>query len=149
MILADFKAFPSTGKIMAVDWGARRTGIAVCDDAREFTFARPAIVMPRGDTDVARRVAEMAATEHVVGIVIGLPVHGDGTESDTALDVRAFARELSDLSGLPICFLEENLTSVAAQEEMGRTRVKDIKEKLDSIAARIILENAISIMRRI
>ena len=149
MILADFKAFPSSGKIMGVDWGARRTGIAVTDESRDFTFARPQIVMPRGANDIARRVADVAAAERVVGIVIGLPVHSDGNESDTAASVRAFATQLSDITGLPICFIPENLTSVAAQEEMGRVRVKDIKEKLDSVSARIILENAIAIIRRI
>ena len=49
---------------------------------------------------------------------------------------------------LPICVLEENLTSVVAQEEMGRVRVRDLKEKLDSESARVILENAIAIINR-
>ena len=49
---------------------------------------------------------------------------------------------------LPICMIEENLTSVEAQESMGRVRVRDIKQKLDSESARVILENAIAIIKR-
>ena len=149
MILADFKAFPRHGKIMGVDWGARRTGVAVSDETHEFTFSRPAIVMPRGATDIARRVADVIAAERVHGIVIGMPVRSDGTPSDASIAVRKFADELSCMTDLPICFIEEDLTSLAAQEEMGRVRVRDIKEKLDSVAARIILENAIAIIHRL
>jgi len=148
MILPDFKAFPRVGRIMGVDWGARRTGVAVSDASREFVFTRDVIVA-RGNTDVAGCVADMAKDEGAVGIVIGLPVHGDGTESDTSRMVREFANQLATLTDLPICFIEENLTSVTAQEQMGRVRRADIKQRLDSEAARVILENAISVIRRI
>lgn len=149
MILPDFKAFPRTGRIMGVDWGARRTGIAVTDASREFVFARAAIVLRRGDDTWARQIADLAVAENVVGIVIGLPVHGDGTESETAALVRANAAQICTYSDLPIVFIPENLTSVAAQESMGRVRRSDIKQRLDSEAARVILENAIAVMRRL
>lgn len=59
------------------------------------------------------------------------------------------ATELCTYVDLPICFIDENLTSFAAQESMGRVRVSDIKRRLDSEAARVILENAIAIINRI
>lgn len=149
MILPDFKAFPRTGRIMGIDWGARRTGIAVTDASREFVFARAAIVLRRGDDTWARQIADLAAAEKVVGIVIGLPVHGDGTESETAILVRTNAAQICTYSDLPIVFIPENLTSVAAQESMGRVRRSDIKQRLDSEAARVILENAIAVIRRL
>lgn len=149
MILPDFKAFPRTGRIMGIDWGARRTGIAVTDASREFVFARAAIVLRRGDDTWARQIADLAAAEKVVGIVIGLPVHGDGTESETATLVRTNAAQICTYSDLPIVFIPENLTSVAAQESMGRVRRSDIKQRLDSEAARVILENAIAVIRRL
>ena len=148
MILPDFKAFPAMGRIIGVDWGARRCGLAVSSADREFVFVRPAIVMARGDNDVARRVADFATDENAVGIVVGLPLHGDGTESETTQMVRDFAQKLCVYVDLPICFIPENLTSHAAQMEMGRGRVRDLKSQLDSNAARIILENAIALMRR-
>lgn len=148
MILPDFKAFPRVGRIMGVDWGARRTGVAVSDASREFVFPRDVIAV-RNSMDTAPRVADMARGEGMSGIVIGLPLRGDGTESDTTVMVRQFANRLATLTDLPIVFIEENLTSVTAQEQMGRVRMRDIKQRLDSESARVILENAIAVMCRI
>jgi len=148
MILPDFKAFPRTGRILGIDWGARRIGVAVSSPDREFVFVRDAIVMPRGANGHATKVADLARTENVVGIVVGLPLYNDGTESDTTKMVRDFVDDLSRQVDLPICMIEENLTSSVAQENMGRVRVRDLKEKLDSESARVILENAIAIINR-
>ncbi len=148
MILPDFKAFPRTGRIIGVDWGARRTGIAISDASREFVFTRSTI-MVRNSADIASRIADIAQREGAVGIVIGLPVRSDGTESDTTVMVREFANRLANLTDLPICFIEENLTSITAQEQMGRVRRIDIKQRLDSESARVILENAIAVIRRV
>ena len=148
MILPDFKAFPRVGRIIGVDWGARRTGVAVSDASREFVFTRPAILTPRGDPSWARRVAELAVSETAVGILIGMPVHADGTPSEICDDIRTNAAQVCTYVDLPVCFIEENLTSVAAQESMGKVRRADIKQRLDSEAARVILENAIAVMRR-
>jgi len=149
MILPDFKAFPTTGRIVGLDWGARRTGVAVSDPSRQFVFTRPAILTPRGDTSWARRVAALAADENVVGIVIGRPVHSDGKISETFDAILRNAMKLCTYSDLPVVFIDENLTSVAAQDEMGRIRRDDIKQRLDSEAARVILENAIAVSDRL
>ncbi len=148
MILPDFKSFPRTGRILGVDWGARRTGVAISDASREFVFTRDKIETRAGDDSWAKKIADLAMTEGAVGIVIGLPVHGDGTESETTDAVRRNAAQICTYTDLPICFIEENLTSVIAQEQMGRVRRDDIKQRLDSESARVILENAIAVMRR-
>lgn len=149
MILPDFKAFPRTGRIVGIDWGAARTGVAVSDASREFVFTRDVIDARRaGECDLARRVADVVANEGAVGIIIGLPLHADGTESETTSRVREFAARLETLTDLPICFIDESYSSVTAQSEMGRVRRADIKQKLDSASARVILENAISLIRR-
>ena len=145
MILPDFKAFPRVGRIIGIDWGARRIGVAVSDPRREFVFARDLIP---GGADASDRVADFVRTERAVGIVIGLPLYADGTPSDTTRAVREFADQLAANIDVPICFIEENLTSVAAQESMGKVRRRDIKEKLDSLSARVILENAIAMINR-
>ena len=59
-----------------------------------------------------------------------------------------FMQKLSEKTLLPICGIEENLTSLAAQEDMGRVRVRDLKQRLDSESARVILENAIAMINR-
>lgn len=149
MILPDFKAFPRTGRIVGIDWGAARTGVAVSDASREFVFTRDAIDARRAGADeLARRIADLASDEGAVGIIIGLPLHADGTESETTSRVREFAAALTQVTDLPICLLDESYSSVTAQSEMGRVRRADIKQKLDSVSARVILENAISLIRR-
>lgn len=147
MILPDFKAFPRTGRIVGIDWGAARTGVAVSDASREFVFTRPAIAGGRDGT-LPRAVADLASGERAVGIVIGLPLYSDGTESDTTSRVREFASALAQVTDLPICFIDESYSSITAQAEMGRVRLADIKQKLDSASARVILENAISLIHR-
>lgn len=148
MILADFKAFPRSGRIVGIDWGQRRIGVAVSDATREFVFVRDVIVLPRGAQNHANLVADLAKEEGAVAIIVGLPVRNDGTDSDTTKLVRAFIENLASQTDLPIGTIEENLTSVIAQEEMGRVRVNDLKARLDSESARVILENAIAIINR-
>ena len=147
MILPDFKAFPRSGRIIGIDWGARRVGVAVSDETRSFVFVRDVIKMGVGD-DAGTIIARVAKEERVVGIVVGLPLYPDGAESDTTKMVREFVVNLSEKTDLPIILVEENLTSVVAQESMGRVRVRDIKERLDSQAACVILENAIALINR-
>ena len=147
MILPDFKDFPKLGRIIGIDWGARRTGIAVSSENREFVFVREPIVVANG-FDLVGAIVDLVRAEGAYGIIIGLPLRMDGTESDTTKSVREFAAVLAGRVDLPICFLDETLSSSAAQESMGRVRVRDIKEKLDSESARVILENAIAIINR-
>ncbi len=147
MILDDFKVFPRDGRLIGIDWGARRTGIAISDETREFVFARDPIVMKKSD-ELVDKILNLVRAEKIAGIVIGLPLRMDGTESETTGRVRAFADALATATDIPIIFIDETLSSTAAQEEMGRVRRADIKEKLDSNAARLILENAIAMMAR-
>ena len=147
MILSDYKNFPRTGRIIGIDWGLRRCGVAVSDENREFTFVRPQIVV-KNTTELLQRILNIITVERFVGIVIGLPVYEDGTESDTTKMVREFAALLSKNTDLPIIFVPENLTSIAAAEEIGRKSITKIKQELDSVSAKVILENAIAMLKR-
>ena len=148
MIMPDFKDFPRTGRIVGFDWGARRTGVAVSDESREFVFVRAPIVAGRG-MDMAKKIADCINAEHVVGFVFGLPCRMDGTESETTAMVRDVAGRVATYTDLPICFIDETLTSTAAAEQTKLHTIKDVKEKLDSQSARIILENAIAMRKRL
>lgn len=141
MILPDFKAFPRTGRILGIDWGSRRIGLAVSDESREFVWAHPQIENRQWSANAASLVADKITTEQPVGIIIGLPLHADGTDSMTTLAVRQFASSLATYTDLPIAFIEENLTSVEAES---RT-----KTNVDSESAAIILENAIAMIKRL
>ena len=148
MILPDFKAFPHSGRLLGIDWGLRRIGVAVSDAGHDFVFVRPVVVVPRGADNHANLVADIAKKESVVGIVVGIPLHSDGSDSDTTKMVRDFINALAKVTDLPICTIEENLTSATAQENMGRVSVSKLKESLDSESARVILENAIAMINR-
>jgi len=137
MIFADFKDFiaalPPVGRLLGIDWGARRIGFAVSDDNREFTFPRENLK--------SKDIAEIIGSEKIVGIVIGLPTHADGTDSDTTVKVHEFTAELAALTNLPIVFMDEQLTSVEARDRTGGQRI-------DAHAAAVILEDAIAKIKR-
>lgn len=148
MILSDFKGFEPTGRLMGIDWGASRTGIAVSDPGRTLVFPRSPIV-PRNQLDLLKKIENMVVTDGFSGIIIGLPLRTDGSDSDTTRAVREFANELSKLVDVPIAFIDEALTSITAMDYLGhRVRRHDIKTRLDSFAAKVILENAIALMKR-
>ena len=148
MILCDCKDFPRIGRIIGLDWGLRRCGVAVADENRGFVFTRPQLNVKSQD-ELIKNVLTIIAENRPVGLVIGLPLHADGSDSDTTKLVREFADLLSKQTDLPIIFVEENLTSAAAQEEIGRKSITKIKQELDSVSAKIILENAIALLKRL
>ncbi len=148
MILSNYKDFPRIGRILGLDWGARRCGVAVSDETRDFVFERPQIAI-KNQNELIDAVLRLICEERVSGIVIGLPLHADGSDSGTTAQVRAYANNLSNQTDLPILFIEENLTSTMAEQEMGLKSWTKKKRELDSVSAKIILENAISMLRRI
>ena len=148
MILSEFKDFPRVGRILGIDWGARRIGVAVTDEGQEFFFTRPQIVLGRSD-DGLDAVAQTVVVERVAAVVVGLPLRTDGTLSDTTRRVYDWAEKLAAQMSVPIFMIDETLSSASAQESFAKCRRRDIKEKLDSAAARVILENAIAMARRV
>ena len=103
----------------------------------------------KNQEELVGRILTLVNEEKISGIVIGLPLYSDGTDSDTTKAVRDFAVMVSEKTSIPIIFIEENLTSNAAQEEIGRKSITKIKQELDSVSAKIILENAIAMLKRI
>lgn len=148
MILSDYKDFPRMGRVLGLDWGARRCGVAVSDEKHDFVFVRPQINIKNQD-ELINMVVQLVMNEKIIGIVIGLPLHADGSDSETTVQVKAFANNLSEHTNLPIIFIEENLTSTMAEQEMGQKSWVKKKSELDSMSAKIILENAIAILKRL
>ena len=148
MILRDFKAFPRHGRVIGIDWGAARTGLAVSSEDRQFIFTRP--VLPSRDADAAlSAIVALSRDENAVGIVFGLPLRGDGSESETTAMARGVAEKLSTLTDLPIYMLDETLTSFEAADINNIKTRRGAREKLDSESARVLLENAIAMISRI
>ena len=134
--------------IIGLDHGARRIGVAVGDTETGMAFARPAIQRRNLANDV-HAVEELAWAEAAELVVIGLPLHADGSEGDQAAAARAFGAGLTD-SGLRVAFEDERLTSWEAGERLRESGRRPSREsgELDSTAARLILQQYLDARRR-
>lgn len=127
------------GRIMGIDYGAKRVGIALSDASH--LIASPLMVCEREDavTTIARAVAEHDVESVVVGMPTALAGHG-GAAADEA---RAFAREVADATGLQVQVEDERFTTVIAERAMveAGVRRRDRREKVDGVAAALILQS--------
>ena len=129
-------------RIMAVDFGDSRTGIAVCD--KDEILASPLTVITEYNFEkCAEKVAEIAKKEKAEMIVVGLPKNMDGSSGERAEKCTEFARIVSEISGLPAELWDERRTTVAAHNYLNETNVRGKKRKavVDAVAATIILES--------
>lgn len=130
-------------KWIAVDYGERRTGLAVCD-ASELIVTP---VTPQIEEKSLNKVAEAAAAARLAqgaeGVVCGLPRNMDGTEGSRAQKTRKMAAILERDGQLPVRFCDERRTTVTAAAQLSEvgTFGKKRKEILDSVSAAVILES--------
>ncbi|HJP72388.1 MAG TPA: Holliday junction resolvase RuvX [Candidatus Limnocylindria bacterium] len=127
-------------RLIGLDHGAKRIGVAVGDTETGMAFARPAIKRRNLDHDLAL-VGELCTTEGATTIVIGLPLLLDGTEGAQAALAREFGERLAAI-GLQVAYEDERLTSWEAERESGSRRRRPTREsgEIDSAAARLILQ---------
>jgi putative Holliday junction resolvase len=129
-----------SGRILGLDHGSRRIGVAIGDLETGMAFARGALKRRSLDHDLAL-IGELCTEEGVERVVIGLPLHGDGSEGQQAAAARAFGERLAAI-GLAVDYEDERLTSWQAGERLsdaGRSPRRESGE-LDSAAARLILQ---------
>ncbi|MDE5741509.1 MAG: Holliday junction resolvase RuvX [Oscillospiraceae bacterium] len=128
-------------KIMAVDFGDSRTGIAVCDKSE--MLASPLTVITEYNFErCAEKVAELAKKEKAELIVVGYPKNMNNTIGERAEKCQKFAELVSELSGIPTELWDERSTTVTAHNYLNETNVRGKKRKavVDAVAATIILE---------
>ena len=136
-------ALPSGGKLAGLDVGTRTIGLAICDAG--WHFAGPCETLRRTKfTQDLEALQGFAGREHVVGLVVGLPLSMDGSDSPRTQSVRAFARNLTPL-GLPLLLWDERWSTQAVERAMIEADVSRAKraEKVDALAAAHILQGAI------
>jgi putative Holliday junction resolvase len=142
--VAEFRAaLPHGGVLLGIDTGTRTIGITLCDAGWRFATAAKPISKGKFARDKAA-IAAVIAERQVKGLVIGLPLNMDGSESPRSQSARAFARNLAAL-GLPILLWDERWSSQAAERgliEQDMSRAKRA-ERIDSAAAATILQAAI------
>jgi putative Holliday junction resolvase len=126
---------------LAIDHGTKNIGLAFSDELE--ILASPFEVWPnQGEASLAR-IARLAKDEGAQALLVGLPRHKDGQESATAPLARAFGEALRTLTGLPLLFWDEYLTSMEAERLLAQrgVKAKDRKARLDAAAAAVMLED--------
>ena len=138
----------STGKILSVDFGDTRTGLAFSDVSR-FLASGIGYVSPGGIDKTAEAVAEVAKENRAAAIIVGLPVNMDGSEGSRAQRCRKFAMMLKSLTGLPVAMFDERMTTMTASRYLNETNTRGKKRKgvIDTLSAQIILQNCLDRMK--
>jgi putative Holliday junction resolvase len=130
------------GRVLAVDWGQRRCGLAISDPTR--LIAQPLTTLtrrPKHRPPVAA-IAALAAEHAATVVVVGLPLTPDGEEGDAAREARALADAIGVRTGLPVVLQDERLTTAAAQRAARHlgVRDRDARGRIDQMAAVGILQ---------
>ncbi len=134
-----------TGRILGVDFGDVRTGLAVSDDSR-FLAGGLGTIKPGGIEKTADAVAEIAKKEGVNAVVVGQPVNMDGSLGPRAKRCAEFAELLrARLPEVDILLFDERMTTMAASRYLNETGTHGKKRKgiIDTLSAEIILQNAL------
>lgn len=136
-------------KIMGIDYGDARTGVAISDLL--CSIVGSTAVVPSRNTDRAiADIVRMAKENQVGEIVVGLPKNMDGSEGPRAELCRSFAKRLEDAAGLPVAMWDERRTTVEAHNILSvhNYHGKKRKEKVDAVAASLILEGYLAFKKR-
>ncbi len=136
-------ALPEGGRLLGLDLGTKTIGLALCDAG--WTFASPAQTLPRGKFGRDKDTLDaFVKAQSVRGLVLGLPLNMDGSESPRSQASRAFARNIAVL-GLPILLRDERWSTIAAERFMIEQDMSRAKRagKIDAHAAAMILQGAI------
>ncbi len=132
------------GRWMAIDWGERRIGLAISDPTG--TIASPAGVIERrkGKRAPIAELVRRATALEALGIIMGLPLDGEGDETPRSTECRRVAAELARRTSLPVALLDERFTTAVALRAVrdmgGRTHGR--KGDVDALAATVLLQQA-------
>jgi putative holliday junction resolvase len=140
---------PPTGRILAVDWGEVRIGLALSDETQTLATPLETLVRRRGKRFPMAKFLELIARHEPSGVVVGLPLTGEGKEEESAAAARELAGGLADRSGLPVELWDERMSTARAlaviREQDGSTRGR--KGDVDSLAAAVLLQHFLDARR--
>lgn len=148
MIFDEFEAFaeslPTMQGLAGLDLGTVTIGVAVSDTFQSVATPLETIKRKKFTVD-ADKLLEILNARNIAGIVLGLPRNMDGSEGPRCQSTRAFARNLSRLTDLPITYWDERLSTVAAERALleADTSRKRRSEVIDHVAASYILQGAL------
>ncbi len=129
-------------RILGLDYGTVRVGVAMSDP--DAIIAQPrGFIKAEPQKNFLSEIEKMCAEMEVGKIVIGLPLHMSGEEGESAVAARKLGAAIQGKINIPIVFIDERLSTVSAEKALMEANVKGKKkkEKVDSVAAAIILQN--------
>jgi putative Holliday junction resolvase len=135
---------PRSGAVAGLDLGTKTIGVAVSDGLR--SVATPLLTIKRKKFGLdAQALLKIVQERDLRGLILGLPMNMDGSEGPRCQSTRAFARNLENLTELPISFWDERLSTVAAERAMLEADLSRAKraEAIDHVAAAFILQGAL------
>jgi putative Holliday junction resolvase len=142
-------SIPRSGRILALDWGEIRFGVARSDETQVLASPLATLTRRAGKRFPMPRFLALVAEAGAVGIVIGLPIDLEGLEGDSAAAARTLAEQVATRTALPIELVDERMTTVRAlraiKEQGGSTRGR--KEDVDALAASVLLQGFLDTRR--
>jgi putative Holliday junction resolvase len=140
---------PPRGALIGLDLGSKTIGVAASDPDRRLAATVETVSRTRFTLD-AERLLALAGERRAVGFVLGLPLNMDGTEGPRAQATRAFARNFSNLTALPIALWDERLSTAAVERALIEADASRKKRKavIDQHAAAYILQGALDRLAR-
>jgi putative Holliday junction resolvase len=143
------RTFPVQGRLLGLDYGTKRVGIAV--STHEQNIASPLKNYTRqSEKQDGLLFSKLVKEYSIVGLVVGLPVHLSGNESQKSHETREFGDWVANVTGLPVCFWDERFTSVMAEEHLLSAELskKKRKNRLDKLASQIMLQSFLDAIDR-
>jgi len=132
------------GRILGIDFGRRRVGLAISDPTATIAQPLPALTRREGKRPPVAAITALAQQHEVTEIVIGLPLSLQGDETAWTAEVREFGAKLADRTGVPVSWLDERMTSVLAEKTVRSLGLKrserERKDRVDTAAALLILQ---------
>jgi putative holliday junction resolvase len=134
---------PSHGRILGVDWGEIRIGLALSDETQTLATPLETLTRRRGKRFPMPRLLELAATHGAIGAIVGLPLTPEGDEGESAGGARDLADTIARRTGLPVDLWDERMSTAralrAVREQDGSTRGR--KQDVDALAAAVLLQH--------
>ena len=138
---------PALARHLGVDYGRKRVGFAISDPLGMIASPAGFLARREGKRAPIGKIIEKATELGAAGFVFGLPLDGEGNETDWTTEVRAVGAEIAKRTGMPVRFIDERFTTAAALRtvrEMGQS-TRGRKGDVDSLAATILLQQALNV----
>ena len=140
---------PLHGRVLGVDWGDRRIGLALSDESQVLASPLETLSRRPGKRFPMPRFLELVAEHRPVGVVVGLPLTGEGAEEASAVAARELAALIKRRTGLPLELWDERMSTARAlgaiREQGGSTRGR--REEVDALAAAVVLQGFLEARR--